>query len=140
MMTLIRQLIIKNYGLMVHVYMRDCVCTWATTSTLSTSHGLYILVISLLVISHPPTQQKEGYDICTTTTCFSGNPCQNNLVKKILLMTHGNYFEGFGMSQSSLPSPLMSCLCHPLRSPDQYYNDPLLHIIHCLAVCGLCCD
>ena len=60
--------------------------------------------------------------------------------KQFLLITHGNCFEGFGTSQSSPTCPRMSCLYHPLRSPDQYYNSPLLHRIHCLAVCDICCD
>ena len=91
--------------------------------------------------SHTPLpHRRRDTTYAQPPHAFPETPARTTWFKKILLMTHGNYFEGFGTSQSSLPSPLMSCLCHPLRSPNQYYNDPLLHIIHCLAVCGLCCD
>ena len=67
-------------------------------------------------------------------------PARTTWLKIFLLMSHGNNFDGFGRSQSSHPCPLMSCLYYPLQLTYQYYNNPLLQRIHCLAVCGLCCD
>ena len=104
--------------------------------------GWRIIHFAHLIFAHltsplPPRRRDTTY--AQPPHASPETPARKTWLKKVLLITHGNYFEEFGTSQSSLPCPLMSCLYHPLRSPDQYYSDPLLHMIHCLAVCGLCC-